>query len=91
MGTIERRVTIVTVFAFLLASPACALRPFVPPPPAPLALRSTIVAADGTHLATLFLQNRKAVPARAIPAVIKSATVAAEDARFLLLVHERGL
>jgi membrane carboxypeptidase/penicillin-binding protein len=37
--------------------------------------------ADGTRLATLFLENRKAVPPRATAAVVKAATVAAEDPR----------
>jgi penicillin-binding protein 1A len=82
MGAIERRASRALFVAILVIAPGCGLRPFVPPQSAPLALRSTIIAADGTRLATLFLQNRKAVPARAIPAVVKAATVAAEDARF---------
>src|SRR5438132_6058803 len=82
MGTGERRIAIAMLSPLLAAAPACVLKPFVAPPPAPLALRSTIVAADGTHLATLFQQNREALPARAIPIVVKAATVAAEDTRF---------
>ena len=72
------------VFAILLVlAPACAPTRFAPPTATPLQLRSTIVAADGTPLATLFVQNRTAVQASAIPSVVKAATIAAEDARFL--------
>ena len=76
------RVTrVIVIFSLGLAS-SCALPAVRPPREAPLALRSTILADNGARLATLFVQNRKAVPANAIPAVIKSSTVAAEDARF---------
>lgn len=48
----------------------------------PFELRSTIVAADGTPIATVFEKNRRAVSSKQIPVVMKNAIVAAEDGRF---------
>ena len=49
----------------------------------PLEQRSTVVAADGTDLAVLHDGiNRRVVPLRDIPAVVREAVVAAEDRRF---------
>jgi 1A family penicillin-binding protein len=48
----------------------------------PLALRSTIEAADGTFLARFYKQNRAYVSIEKIPQVVEDAVVATEDARF---------
>jgi membrane peptidoglycan carboxypeptidase len=49
----------------------------------PLPQQSTILASDGSHLATLFYQNRVEVPLGAIAPVMRQATIAVEDSRFL--------
>lgn len=49
----------------------------------PLAQRTLILASDGSVLATLYYQNRVEVPLSAIAPVMRQATVAIEDARFL--------
>ena len=49
----------------------------------PLALRTTVVAADGTPVTTFWgEENRIHVPIAKIPDVVQHATIAAEDARF---------
>jgi penicillin-binding protein 1A len=49
----------------------------------PLSQRSTILASDGTFVATLFKdENRLAVRFKDIPDVMKHAIIAAEDSRF---------
>jgi membrane peptidoglycan carboxypeptidase len=48
------------------------------PPPQ----RSKILAADGSLLATLYLQNRVNVPLSAVPLQTRQAIIAIEDARF---------
>ncbi|HVL33781.1 MAG TPA: transglycosylase domain-containing protein, partial [Actinomycetota bacterium] len=69
--------------ALLLATVggACSLGA-LPEEPQFLALRSSIYAADGTELATLYEENRLAVTYEQIPQVMRNAIVAAEDARF---------
>ncbi len=49
----------------------------------PLAQRSLVLAADGSILATLYYQNRVEVPLSSISPVMRQATVAIEDSRFL--------
>lgn len=49
----------------------------------PLPQQTTILASDGSHLATLYYQNRVEVPLGAIAPVMRQATIAVEDARFL--------
>ena len=48
----------------------------------PPAQRSKILAADGSLLATLYLQNRVNVSLRQVPLVTRQAIIAIEDARF---------
>jgi penicillin-binding protein 1A len=47
-----------------------------------LAVRTTIIASDGSFLARLFEQNRVLVDPDEIPAVLEQAVLAAEDSRF---------
>jgi len=49
----------------------------------PLPERSLILAADGSVLATLYYQNRVEVPLDSIAPIMRQATIAVEDARFL--------
>lgn len=49
----------------------------------PLAQRSLILASDGSILATLYYQNRVEVPLSSISPLMRQATVAIEDSRFL--------
>ncbi len=49
----------------------------------PLAQRSMILASDGSLLATLYYQNRVEVPLSSISPLMRQATVAIEDSRFL--------
>ncbi|TQJ06015.1 transglycosylase domain-containing protein [Kribbella jejuensis] len=48
----------------------------------PLAVRSRILAADGTLLATLYEQNRVPVPLSSVAPIMRKAIVAIEDSRF---------
>jgi membrane peptidoglycan carboxypeptidase len=48
----------------------------------PLAQRSRILAADGTLLASLYLENRVLVPLTDVPEHTRKAVLAIEDARF---------
>jgi membrane peptidoglycan carboxypeptidase len=49
----------------------------------PLPERSVILASDGSVLATIYYQNRIEVPLESISPIMRQATVAVEDARFL--------
>jgi membrane peptidoglycan carboxypeptidase len=49
---------------------------------APLAQRSRILAADGSLIASLYLENRVAVPLADVPEHTRKAVLAIEDARF---------
>ena len=49
----------------------------------PLPERSVILASDGSVLATLYYQNRIEVPLESISPIMRQATIAVEDARFL--------
>ncbi|MGH9199265.1 MAG: transglycosylase domain-containing protein, partial [Acidimicrobiia bacterium] len=69
--------------ALLLIASACYRPPnFEEPDALPTARRSTIVAQDGSVLATLFTENRDPVAFADIPQVLVDAVVAAEDQRF---------
>jgi penicillin-binding protein 1A len=70
----------VVVAALLLS--ACSLAAVDLHAERPLALRSTIEAADGTVLARFYKQNRVYVSIDKIPQAVIDAVVAAEDARF---------
>jgi membrane peptidoglycan carboxypeptidase len=48
----------------------------------PVAVRSRILAADGTLVATLYEQNRVPVPLTAVSPIMRRAIVAIEDSRF---------
>ncbi len=48
----------------------------------PVAVRSRILAADGTLVATLYEQNRVPVPLTAVSPIMRKAIVAIEDSRF---------
>ena len=65
-----------------LAASGCSLPPVDLVEQRPLALRTTIRAADGTKLARLFKQNRALVPLDQVPVAMRAAVLAAEDARF---------
>jgi len=49
----------------------------------PLPERSVILASDGSVLATIYYQNRIEVPLESISPIMRQATIAVEDARFL--------
>ncbi|MGH2751327.1 MAG: transglycosylase domain-containing protein [Actinomycetota bacterium] len=61
---------------------ACSLAPMDLRNERPLALRSTIHAADGSLLARMYKQNRSYVAFDKLPRAVVEAVVAAEDARF---------
>jgi membrane peptidoglycan carboxypeptidase len=48
----------------------------------PLAQRTTVLAADGSLLASLYSENRVEVPLSEVPEVTRAAVLAIEDARF---------
>lgn len=60
----------------------CSLRPVDLEVTRPLALRTTITAADGSMLARLYKENRATVSLNDVPAHVIDAVLAAEDARF---------
>ena len=49
----------------------------------PLPERSVILASDGSVLATIYYQNRIEIPLESIAPIMRQATIAVEDARFL--------
>lgn len=71
----------VVVTAALLTN-ACSLGPVDLKNERALAVRTTIIASDGTFLARLFEQNRVLVEDDEIPAILEQAVLAAEDSRF---------
>ena len=73
----------VVVAALLLAS-SCSLEPIDLDAKRPLALRTTITAADGSSLARIYkpAANRVLIPLRRVPDHLVDAVLAAEDARF---------
>ncbi|HET7482218.1 MAG TPA: PBP1A family penicillin-binding protein, partial [Actinomycetota bacterium] len=68
----------------LVVATACSLEPIDLDASIPLALRTTITAADGSLLARVFKANanRVLVPLRRVPVSLQHAVLAAEDARF---------
>jgi penicillin-binding protein 1A len=74
------------MLAFSVAGSACSLPPMDLAQERPLALRTTIRAADGTILARFFKQNRALVPLERVPPWLVKSVLAAEDARFF--AHE---
>ncbi len=66
----------------LLGAGACSLPPVDLDKERPLALRTTISAADGTKLARLYKQNRSLVPLERVPRSLIVSVLAAEDRRF---------
>ena len=77
------------VLGVVIVMQGCSPRTAAPDPvPAPQSQRSQILAADGTELATLFVENRQTVPLTSVPQSMIDAVVAAEDQRFF---SHRGL
>lgn len=72
------------VTSALLLTSSCSLAPIDLEPKRPLALRTTISAADGTRLARIFkpAANRSLIPIDRVPKHLRDAVLAAEDARF---------
>ena len=70
--------------AVLLLASSCSLEPIDLDEGRPLALRTTISAADGTMLARIYkpAANRALVPIDRVPEHLQEAVLAAEDARF---------
>jgi 1A family penicillin-binding protein len=67
----------------VLTASGCVRAPEIEEPEAnPLSARSRIFAADGTVLATLFVENRVPVSIGEVPQVLIDAVVATEDQRF---------
>lgn len=80
----SRHRTLGYLAAILLLQSACGLRPpqIVEPVVDPTALRSRILAADGSELATLFIENRKEVRLGEVTKDLQDAVTTAEDQRF---------
>ena len=78
----SRRWAGVVTAAFLLTT-SCSLEP-IDLEARPLALRTTVTAADGTRLARIYkpAANRALVPIGRVPEHLREAVLAAEDARF---------
>jgi len=70
------------VLAAVLVLSACSLEPMDLSDERPLALRSTIRAADGSVLTRLYKQNRSYITYDQIPETMVRAIISAEDARF---------
>lgn len=77
-----RRAGVLVVVALLASS--CSLEPIDLNAKRPLALRTTITAADGSALARIYkpAANRVLIPLRRVPEHLVDAVMAAEDARF---------
>ncbi|MCA1840351.1 MAG: PBP1A family penicillin-binding protein [Actinobacteria bacterium] len=82
----QRFTSCVTAIMLVIVASGCAVESVnldnKDPEPAPLSLRSHILAADGTELATLFVENRQAIAYEHVPKQLIDAVVAAEDQRF---------
>jgi penicillin-binding protein 1A len=70
------------MLALSLTAGACSLSPIDLSKERPLALRTTITAADGTLLAQLFRENRELASLEEISTRLVDAVLASEDARF---------
>jgi penicillin-binding protein 1A len=73
---------VASMLALSLTAGACSLSPIDLSEERPLALRTTITAADGALLARLFRENRELASLEEMPPVLVEAVLAAEDARF---------
>jgi len=82
VGRDRLRTAVATAAVVVLLAGACSFAPVDLRNERTLAVRTTIVASDGTFLARLFEQNRVLVDADEIPAVLEQAVLAAEDSRF---------
>lgn len=82
MGRHRLRAAVAVSSAAALLATGCSLAPIDLRNERTLAVRTTIIASDGTFLARLFEQNRVLVDPDEIPAVLEQAVLAAEDARF---------
>lgn len=71
-----------SLLAVSLTASACSLAPIDLSRERPLALRTTITAADGTLLARLFRENRELAALERMSPMLVDAVLAAEDARF---------
>jgi penicillin-binding protein 1A len=80
-GTRSAR-SIASMLALSLTAVACSLSPIDLSKERPLALRTTITAADGTLLAQLFRENRELASLEETSPRLVDAVLAAEDARF---------
>ena len=79
----SRRVAITGLVLLTISGTGCFRPPRIEEPLAqPLASRSRIFSADGTLLATLFVENRVPATYEDFPRVLVDAVVAAEDQRF---------
>lgn len=72
------------VVASLLLASSCSLEPIDLQAKRPLALRTSIMASDGSSLAQIYKPsaNRVLIPVRRVPGHLVDAVLAAEDARF---------
>lgn len=68
--------------AVSLVVSGCSLAPVDLKRERPLAVRTTIIASDGSFLARLYEQNRALVEPDSVPRVLENAVLAAEDSRF---------
>ena len=82
MGRHRLKTAVAVASAAALLAAGCSLAPVDLRNERTLAVRTTIIASDGTFLARLFEQNRVLVDPDEIPAVLEQAVLAAEDARF---------
>ena len=82
MGRHRLKTPVAVAVAAVTLAGACSLAPVDLKNERTLAVRTTIIASDGTFLARLFEQNRVLVDPDEIPAVLEQAVLAAEDSRF---------
>jgi len=71
-----------TAASLALILSACSLAPVDLKRERPLAVRTTVIASDGSFLARLYRENRALVTPDSVPTVLKNAVLAAEDQRF---------
>lgn len=78
-GAVRRSSAVVLL---IILGSACRIAPVRLDTENPLAVRSVILASDGSELATLFEENRREVTFDDIPKIVQEAVVASEDAKF---------
>jgi penicillin-binding protein 1A len=81
-GQRRSRVTIAILLVVGLTAAACTLKPIDLKEEKPLALRSTVTAADGTVLAQFYNENRSPVRLGRVSPTLIDAILAAEDNNF---------